>query len=185
MDTGCGRGHRPRLQLQQRSKNTLTELNHIKRTMNIQIGTPSFLPRVHRNGKYCVQVLLAFGFLALSQMAQAVVPSPDGGYPGGNTAEGQNALFSLTTGLWNTALGGFTLWKNTDGNFNTAIGAGALLLNVGNQGTLEGVQNTAAGAAALLSNSTGSLNTATGVDALFSNTTGFNNTAIGYTRGTS
>jgi hypothetical protein len=29
---------------------------------------------------------------------QAVVPPPDGGYPNFNTAEGQNALFSLTTG---------------------------------------------------------------------------------------
>jgi hypothetical protein len=33
-------------------------------------------------------ILLALGFLALSPVAQAVVPAPDGGYPGGNTAEG-------------------------------------------------------------------------------------------------
>ena len=31
-------------------------------------------------------------------MARAVTPEPDGGYPGFNTAEGDNALFSLTTG---------------------------------------------------------------------------------------
>ena len=30
--------------------------------------------------------------------ARAVVPPPDGGYPNGNTAEGEDALFSLTTG---------------------------------------------------------------------------------------
>ncbi len=35
---------------------------------------------------------------ALSPTAQAVVPAPDGGYPVGNTVEGQNALLSLTTG---------------------------------------------------------------------------------------
>jgi hypothetical protein len=127
-----------------------------------------------------VLAVFALGFLALSPIAQAVSPPPDGGYPNFNTAEGQNALLSLTTGQWNTALGGFTLWKNTEGSFNTAVGTGALLFNVGNQSTLEGAQNTAVGAAALLSNSTGSLNTAAGVDALFSNTTGFQNTAIGH-----
>jgi hypothetical protein len=40
-------------------------------------------------------VLACFGLLP---KAQAVSPPPDGGYPGGNTAEGQNALLSLTTG---------------------------------------------------------------------------------------
>jgi hypothetical protein len=124
----------------------------------------------------------ALGLFTFSAIPHAfgVTPPPDGGYPNVNTAEGQNALLSLTTGQWNTALGGFTLWKNTDGSFNTAVGTATLLLNVGNQSTGEGVQNTAVGAAALLSNSTGSLNTATGVDALFSNTTGFENTAIGH-----
>ena len=42
-------------------------------------------------------VLIAVVGLALSPMMQAVVPAPDGGYPGGNTAEGDNALFTLTT----------------------------------------------------------------------------------------
>jgi trimeric autotransporter adhesin len=124
-------------------------------------------------------IFLILGFFALSPLAQAVVPPPDGGYPNVNTAEGQNALFSLTTGQWNTALGGFTLWRNTDGSFNTAVGTAALLSNIGNQANFEGIENTAVGAAALLSNTTGSNNTAVGVDALFHNDTGFNNTAIG------
>jgi hypothetical protein len=47
-------------------------------------------------------VLLCFGLLP---QAKAVVPPPDGGYPNFTTAEGQNALFSLTTGAANTAVG--------------------------------------------------------------------------------
>ncbi|MGC1322362.1 MAG: hypothetical protein WA849_09285, partial [Candidatus Udaeobacter sp.] len=52
---------------------------------------------------------------ALSPIAQAVSPAPDGGYPGGNTAEGQNALLSLTTGGFNTAVGFFSLHSDTTG----------------------------------------------------------------------
>src|SRR5215211_4643345 len=121
-------------------------------------------------------VLACFGLLP---KARAVVPPPDGGYPGFNTAEGQNALFSLTTGVGNAAVGWYSLFSNTDGSFNTALGAGTLLFNVGDQITGEGLANTAVGAAALLFNTTGSNNTATGVNALFSNTGGAGNTANG------
>jgi hypothetical protein len=116
-------------------------------------------------------ILLALGFLALSPMAQAVVPAPDGGYPGGNTAEGTSALLSRTTGMYNTAVGIYSLLSLNDGNFCTGVGAGTLLSN-----TADG--NTATGAGALLSNTTGASNTADGTFALFSNTaTG--NTAVG------
>jgi hypothetical protein len=117
--------------------------------------------------------------LALSPMAQAVSPPPDGGYAGFNTAEGQKALFGLSTGVGNAAVGWFSLFSNTDGSFNTALGAGTLLFNVGDQSTGEGTQNTAIGAAALLFNNTGSSNTALGTAALSSNTEADNNTAIG------
>ena len=40
---------------------------------------------------------LMLACFALSPSAQAVDPPPDGGYPGNNTAEGDDALFSLTT----------------------------------------------------------------------------------------
>ena len=50
-------------------------------------------------------ILLALAFFGLLPGAQAVVPGPDGGYPGGNTAEVQNALLSLTTGTYNCGLG--------------------------------------------------------------------------------
>jgi len=54
-------------------------------------------------------MLVALGFLALAAKVQAVSPPPDGGYPNFTTAEGQNALFSLTTGAANTAVGWFSL----------------------------------------------------------------------------
>ena len=115
---------------------------------------------------------LLTAYVALLPAARAVNPSPDGGYPGGNTAEGQNALFSLSDGTYNTAVGLFSLQSNTEANFNTAVGAGALLSNTADQ-------NTATGAGAFLSNTTGAFNTASGAFALFTNTIGIFNTANG------
>src|SRR5438128_1278829 len=68
---------------------------------------------------------VGLALFAFAPAAQAVTPAPDGGYPGNNTAEGTNALFSLTTGGQNTALGGFSLFSDNIGNNNTAVGAGA------------------------------------------------------------
>src|SRR5258707_15597354 len=69
---------------------------------------------------------LALACFALSPGAQAVSPPPDGGYPNGNTAEGNNALLNLTTGRFNTAVGLFSLALNMQGDFNTGVGASAL-----------------------------------------------------------
>ena len=107
------------------------------------------------------------------QNAQAVSPPPDGGYPGNNTAEGQNALLSLTTGVNNTAVGWFSLKSNTDGQLNTAVGSGTLY------STVHASRNTAIGGAALFSDTDGSSNTAVGTLALWSNTIGDFNTALG------
>src|SRR6266403_5501119 len=74
-------------------------------------------------------ILFLVSCIGLLPRVQAVSPAPDGGYPGGNTAEGQAALFSLTTGGFNTALGFFSLRSNTTGAVNTAIGAGTPLAN--------------------------------------------------------
>jgi hypothetical protein len=127
---------------------------------------------------FAIVTLTVIGF-RLSPRTQAVNPPPDGGYSGGTTAEGQDALLSLTTGTFNTAVGFFSLRSNTLGQFNTAVGAGTLLFNVGDPATLAGIENTAVGAGALFSNTLGADNTANGAFALFTNTTGDTNTAIG------
>jgi hypothetical protein len=115
-------------------------------------------------------VLTCFGLLP---GAQAVVPPPDGGYPGLNTAEGEDALFNLTTGLGNTAIGWQALHDTTTGVANTAAGDAALHDNT------SGEENTAAGDGALFSNTTGSSNTAIGANSLLLNINGDNNTASG------
>ena len=124
-------------------------------------------------------VLTLFTFVCLTAVgpgARALLPppAPDGGYPGSNTAEGDNALFQLTTGNQNTATGNTALFSNTTGGLNTATGAGALANNT------TGNNNTANGAVALFSNTTGATNTANGVNALGNNTTGNSNTANGF-----
>ena len=134
-------------------------------------------------------ITLTLHCFALLPQALAVVPPPDGGYPGFNTAEGHNALLNLTTGSANTAIGWFSLSLDATGSFNTATGAGTLLFNTGDHNTAFGAaalllnttstQNTAVGTTALLNNTTGNANTATGASALYSNTEGFSNTATG------
>ena len=133
-------------------------------------------------------VFLLTCFALLSKM-QAVSPPPDGGYAGGNTAEGQNALLSLTTGTYNTAIGLYSLLIDSTGKFNTGVGAGTLLLNTADENTAvgagvllsntTGVDNAAIGTFSLFNNITGSFNTATGSQTLLANTTGTENTANG------
>jgi Chaperone of endosialidase len=126
-----------------------------------------------KNASRLILIALLLACLPLSPRARAVVPAPDGGYPGGNTAEGQSALFSLTSGGFNTAVGWLSLRALNTGQFNTGVGAGTLALNTADQ-------NTATGAGALLSNTTGPQNTANGAFALLSNSTGSFNTAVGH-----
>jgi Chaperone of endosialidase len=133
----------------------------------------------------------AFALACFSPFAHAagLNPPPDGGYPGGNTAQGANALFSLTTGGYNTGVGWFSLRNNMSGSYNTGLGAATLFANTGNQNTATGAaalfsnttgfRNTADGAFALLHNLGAADNTATGNAALFANTTGSGNTATG------
>ena len=110
--------------------------------------------------------------LEVTPHAQAVTPPPEGGYPGNNTAVGDNALQNLTTGINNTALGYRALHDNTVGLSNTAVGSLALRNNIG------GDRNTATGLGALFDNESGNDNTANGFRALVHNRANAN-TAIG------
>ena len=119
-----------------------------------------------------ISVVLFLACSGLLPAMLAVSPTPDGCYPNFTTAEGCNALNSLTTGTGDTGVGWRSLFSNSTGNFNTGVGVGALVLNNADS-------NTAVGAAALLLNSTGSNNTAVGTDALANNTVD-GNTATGF-----
>ena len=130
-----------------------------------------------------------------------------------NTVSGYGAMFANTIGSFNTSIGAFSLNKNTEGQQNTAVGYKTLEQNRGFQNTGVGfgaIQgnvggwynsafgylalnnnngtapdgNSAFGAFALLSNSSGDNNTAIGTSALYNNISGSNNTAIGNSAGT-
>src|SRR6266699_2537681 len=89
-----------------------------------RIWTIRVLPRVQRIWiiRGFLLISLALACFALSPAARALLPppAPDGGYLNGNTAEGSNALFNLTSGSSNTAIGSEALYHNTTGNYNTA-----------------------------------------------------------------
>src|SRR5205809_1617524 len=111
-----------------------------------------------------VLVPLALVCFGLVQNAKALLPLPvpDGGYPGGNTAEGINALHDVNTavGINNTAVGANALTHNTTGFYNVAVGAGALASNT------TGDFNMAIGTEALRENNA-NLNLAIGFRVLF------------------
>src|SRR5439155_299142 len=122
-----------------------------------------------------VLVALALACFALSPQARAVCQ--DACLTNQNTVQGDDALFSLTTGINNTAIGFEALYSNTTGFANTANGVNALFSNT------TGDRNTANGFDALLNNTTGTINTAVGAQALLSDTTGSSNIAVGYNAG--
>jgi len=109
-----------------------------------------------RLGFLLIPLVLACFALAPAARALLPPPAPDGGYPGNNTAEGDAALASLTTGINNTAVGNSALILTTTGGGNTGTGSAALLFNT------SGSLNTATGVAAMQDNATGEQNTATG-----------------------
>src|SRR5207302_11365268 len=116
--------------------------------------TLPFRNSIKRSCRHCgtvaaFLVLLALACFALLPTARAVDPPPDGGYANQNTAEGEDALFSLTDGSNNTAIGYRAMYSDTRGFGNTAIGVGALGDNTA------GSSNTAIGDGALLQNSEG------------------------------
>src|SRR5438477_10321275 len=88
-----------------------------------------------RHGYLLIPLVLACFALSPTARAQLPSPTPDGGYPGNNTAEGDGALSSVQinatagNGIDNTAIGFDALFSNTTGSGNTAIGFEALFFN--------------------------------------------------------
>src|SRR5437660_4295814 len=107
---------------------------------------------------------LAVAWLAPSQLANAQCPQICD--DNNNTALGDNALISNTTGSANTAFGFYALLLNTTGYDNTAVGADALRFNT------TGNDNTAIGLNTLQYESAGMGNTAIGAWALDMSTGG-------------
>jgi hypothetical protein len=120
----------------------------------------------------CLPILLVLACFGLLPTAQAVTPAPDGGYANGNTAEGTQALFNLTSGAWNTAMGSQTLFSTTTGSSSVGVGFRALKNNNGDY-------NTAVGSQALLNDTTGEGNIGVGGNAGINITTGDDNIDIG------
>jgi trimeric autotransporter adhesin len=125
-----------------------------------------------RSGFFILAIALCC--FALSPALEAGCPNPPGVCGGQNTAVGEDALFNVTSGVWNVGVGVQALFNDTDGNQNTGVGYKALFNNV------SGDKATAIGSQALFSNTTGNENVAVGFDTLFSNVDGNRNTGMGY-----
>ena len=106
-------------------------------TTSLAVSTTINSPRCRR-GFAAVLTLACFG-LSPAVRAQLPSPSPDGGYPNQNTAEGEGALQNVSPfAERNTAVGFEALFGNVFGRFNTATGAFALSNNNGTFNTATG-----------------------------------------------
>ena len=167
-------------------------LNQVKKLVSCGRDPARSLP-LWRGFLLIPLILVCFAF---APQTRALVPPPDGCYPGFPTAEGCQALQFVTTGVGNTALGWRALFSAADSSFNTGVGAGALVLNHSPDGantavgaaslllSVQGSRNTAVGAAAMVfttgdQEGNGSFNCALGAFALNGNDSGFSNNAMG------
>jgi len=127
-------------------------------------GTTGTLQQVTTNGNTTTLGISVQG-LTIGKGAGAIAS---------NTAIGNLALNSNTTGSGVTAIGSSTLQNNTTGVNNIAIGNSSLFANT------TGTNNIGLGGNTLIANTTASYNTALGSLSMSANTTGANNSAIGY-----
>jgi hypothetical protein len=91
----------------------------------------------------------------------------------GNTAVGDSALLSITSGEQNVAIGRSALYSNDIGSLNTVVGEQAMYQNT------QGSSNCVFGGQSLFSNIDGIYNCSFGFASLQSNVNGVSNTAIG------
>ena len=81
------------------------------------ITTPSQGISIGQSRVRLLLILLVLVCFAFSPRARGVGPRPDGGYPNGNTAEGDGALQSHATGPGNTAIGSEALFSQRPSKF--------------------------------------------------------------------
>lgn len=110
-------------------------------------------------------------FVPLQWPAGGGIDYASGNY---NTAVGDSALYTNTTGRRNTAVGTYAMYSNIGGYYNSAFGSLALYTNT------SGNYNNAFGNQSLQFNTTGSNNCAFGMGAMTSNVDGNDNVAVGY-----
>jgi hypothetical protein len=170
-------------------------LNQLKTLVSCGRDPARSLPL--RRGFLLIPLMLVC--FALSPQTQAITQpnTPDpGAKPVSDTADGSNALLSITSGIHNSGFGFDALLSNSTANFSTAVGSAALLVSnapenvgVGCGALLLNVapNNTAVGTFALFNNSgdpditlgLGVFNDAVGANSLFLNTSGSSNNAVG------
>src|SRR5262249_26581463 len=178
-------------------KNTqsMYPLNQLKSLVSCGRDPARSLPL--RRGFLLIPLMLVC--FALSPQTQAI-PQPNtpdpGAKPVSDTADGQNSLLSITSGIHNSGFGFDALLSNSDASFSTAVGSAALLVSnapenvgVGCGALLLNVapRNTACGTFALFNNSgdpdptvgSGVFKVAVGANSMFLNTTGASNNAVG------
>jgi trimeric autotransporter adhesin len=143
--------------------------NKIKK-MKFKVRSISRSPS--RCGFFILAVALCW--FVLSPALKAGCPNPPGVCGGQNTAVGEDALFNITTGVWNVGVGVKALFNDTIGNQNTAVGYQTLFNNI------DGDKSTGIGSQVLFSNTTGNENVGVGFRTLYLNTMGNRNTGMGY-----
>ena len=127
------------------------------------------LPSKHSMNQSPVRLAFLFISLALACFVlapQARATCQKGCLTDRNTVLGEDALFSLATGVNNTAIGSNALFNLATGGNTTAIGFKALFNDT------DDTDNKASGTEALFSNTTGNYNPATGDFPLYNNLTG-------------
>jgi trimeric autotransporter adhesin len=136
----------------------------------------TILRSISRSHLRCGFFMLAVALccFALSPALKAGCPNPPGVCFGQNTAVGADALFNVTSGVWNVGVGVDALFNTTVGNQNTGIGYQTLFNNI------DGSHHTGIGSQALFNNTTGNDNVGVGFRTLYSNTSGNRNTGMGY-----
>src|SRR5262249_40856389 len=79
-------------------------------------GTSRRLRHIMKTRIQFLVIVITFLFLGLLPKIQAIIPAPGGCYGGFTTAEGCNALNSVTSGAGNTGLGWYSLYADTTGS---------------------------------------------------------------------